>query len=57
MKDNHTNCHKLGGVGCDVSSCIYNDTQCKACTATHIKVEHKACAEAACGTYTPRTQL
>ena len=57
MKDNHNHCEKLGGVGCDVSSCIYNDTQCKACTAAHIKVEHRSCAEAACGTYTPRTQL
>ena len=60
MKDTHSHCGKLGGVGCSVANCIYNDVECKACTADHIKVENKTgdCkAEAACGTYTPRTQF
>lgn len=60
MKDNHSHCGKLGGVGCSVYNCVYNDVECKACTADHIKVETKTgdCkAEAACGTYTPRTQF
>jgi|GEM_PF-1527695 len=60
MKDTHGHCDKLGGVGCDVRSCIYNDVECKACTAKHIKVENRTDgvnAEAACGTYTPRSQF
>jgi len=60
MKDNHSCCDKLGGVGCSVYSCVYNDVECKACTAKHIKVENRSEGskhEAACGTYTPRTQF
>ena len=60
MKDTHGNCGKLGGVGCDVRECIYNDTECRACTADHIKVENKSVnnkPEAACGTYTPRSDM
>lgn len=58
MKDTHGHCGKLGGVGCSVSECVYNDVRCKACTAQHISVENKSVnnkPEAACGTYTPRS--
>ena len=60
MKDNHAHCEKLGGVGCNVHSCVYNDVECKACTAKHIKVENRSgsvSTEAACGTYTPRSEF
>ncbi len=60
MNDTHGHCGKLGGVGCDVRSCIYNDVECRACTADHIKVENKSVnnkPEAACGTYTPRSEF
>ncbi len=53
--NNH--CGKLDGVGCEVKSCVYNDVDCKLCTAEKIKVENKSVnnkTEAACGTYTPR---
>ena len=58
MKDTHTHCGKMGSIGCDVKSCVYNDSECKACTAEHIRVENRSVnnkAEAACGTYTPRS--
>lgn len=57
MNNTHGHCGKLEGVGCDVKSCVYNDVDCRLCTADHIKVETKSVnnkLEAACGTYTPR---
>lgn len=60
MNNTHGHCGKLDGVGCDVKSCVYNDVDCRTCTAEKIKVENKSVnnkLEAACGTYTPRAGM
>ena len=45
------------GVGCSVTNCKYNDTQCKSCTAEHISVQNEKAstkAETYCSTFCPR---
>ena len=58
MSDKNNHCGTLGGVGCSVTNCIYNDATCKKCTADHIKVQDESTTNhttAACETYCPRT--
>ena len=46
----------LSGVGCDVSSCKYNTTDCKCC-ANHINVKNEKAnrkSETFCSTFSPR---
>ena len=48
------------GVGCNVSSCRYNDSQCKSCTAAHISVQNRNAikkGETFCDTFTPKTSM
>ena len=60
MENGKNSCRCVSGVGCDVYNCKYNDTQCKCCTAEHIKVENKTAvkkAETFCGTFVPKTSI
>ena len=54
------NCGCVKGVGCEVTNCKYNDTQCKSCTAEHISVQNKTAAqkgETFCDTFSPKTSF
>lgn len=58
MGTSKNSCNCVTGVGCDVTNCKYNDTQCKCCTAEHILVENKSAVnkgETFCDTFTPKT--
>ena len=48
----------LKGVGCSVTNCRYNDTECKACKAEHISVQNRSAlnkGETFCDTFAPKT--
>ena len=48
------------GVGCSVTNCKYNDTQCKSCTAEHISVQTRTAmkkGETFCDTFSPKTSM
>ena len=60
MEKHKDSCDCFYNVGCDVYNCMYNDSECRRCTAEHINVQNKTAmnkGETFCDTFAPKSSF